>query len=232
MTDPASVQPSLLYSFGVQLVRFLLWAGARATFAGAENVPRSGPLMVVSNHLCYADPPILATLIPRHIVFMAKEELFRWPLRPITLWYGGFPVRRGSADRKAIRTALALLEHGLALGMFPEGTRSRSRRLGEGQMGAGLLALRSGASILPVGIAGTDALRSPLSLLRRPCLSIKIGQAFTVGPYPDASRSMAVAQATETIMARIEELLPPEHRPIERKPLTRLRRAESARRES
>src|SRR5439155_21637482 len=107
---------------------------------------KDGPLIVVSNHFAWVDPVMLGAYFPRPLIFMAKQEL--WRRRPIG-WiverYGAFPVRRGEADRGAIRAALGILEAGGALGIFPEGTRSRSGVLSSPHPGAGLLALRSGA---------------------------------------------------------------------------------------
>ncbi|HZU77802.1 MAG TPA: lysophospholipid acyltransferase family protein, partial [Dehalococcoidia bacterium] len=123
---------------------------------GRRNVPRSGPLLVVANHLNNSDPPLLGASIPRRLRFMAKVELFQKGLLslPIRL-FGGFPVRRFEADLRALRRAQELLADGEAVALLPEGTRNRH---GTGMQrvypGAALLALRTGAPILPVGITG------------------------------------------------------------------------------
>lgn len=213
MRRPNLDRPSLLYRFGIWLVTTLMRLFGRVSLRGLEHVPSSGPLLVVSNHLSSIDPHVVAAVIRLHIVFMAKEELFRWPLHYISNWYGAIPVRRGEADREAIRMALELLAEGKAIGVFPEGTRSRSGRLGPGHAGAGLLALRSGAPILPVGIAGTNQVSGPLSVLKRPQIAISVGPPFRLAPHVGTGRSAAASAATETIMHQIARLLPPEHLP-------------------
>lgn len=123
---------------------------------GAENIPAGG-VIIAANHISLWDPPVLGTAIPRKIHFMAKEELFS---NPIFSWLitklGAFPVKRGAADRKAIRTALTLLENGSVLGIFPEGTRSKSGKLGAPEPGFALLAIKSGVPVVPAALIGTD----------------------------------------------------------------------------
>lgn len=124
---------------------------------GAENIPTGGGVIIAANHVSLWDPPVLGTAVPRRIHFMAKEELFS---NPIFSWLitklGAFPVKRGTADRKAIRTALTLLENGSVLGIFPEGTRSKDGKLGAPEPGLALLALKSGVPVVPAAIIGTN----------------------------------------------------------------------------
>lgn len=125
---------------------------------GRDHEPPSGPLLIVSNHVSDLDPLIIGATLRRRVHFMAKAELFRPPL--LRWWItacGAFPVRRGEPDRQAFRTARAILERGGALVMFPEGTRgSHLHDLRLPEPGAAFLALRTGASILPIAILGTD----------------------------------------------------------------------------
>src|SRR5215218_581972 len=124
---------------------------------GVENVPRNGPLLVVSNHLSNADPIILEAAFPRPLFFLGKAELFRNPLfRWILRRFGGIPLERGTADLAALRRARAVLEQGIALGIYPEGVRSRTAALVKGLPGAGLIALQTDAPVLPVAIYGTE----------------------------------------------------------------------------
>jgi len=123
---------------------------------GLENVPPTGPLIVAANHVSFADPPAVACAMPRPVRFMAHAGLFRPPLfGPLIRRLGAFPVHRGEADKAAIRRALELLDEGWALLIFPEGRRGDGKRLEEANRGVELLARRSGAKILPVGIIGT-----------------------------------------------------------------------------
>lgn len=202
---------SWFYYFGRWVVRLLLLVFARCEVKGTENVPPSGSLIVIANHLHNADPPILGAAIPRPIHFMAKEELFRsWPGRYFVRSLGAFPVRRGGRDRRALATAQAVLKHGMALAMFPEGTRSKTAQLQPAFLGSAMVALQSGAPVLPVGITGSEKLRA--GLFHRPRVVVNIGRPFTLPPAgPVPSRSV-LQEATETMMRNIAGLLPPEYR--------------------
>jgi 1-acyl-sn-glycerol-3-phosphate acyltransferase len=130
----------------------------RLSVRGRENIPRKGPLIVVSNHASHADPPLVAVAVKsRRFAFMAKAELFRagW-FGKFLGWVGAFPVRRGMGDRSAIRYAREVLENGQTLLLFPEGTRSRDGSLGKPQSGIGMLIKQfPDATILPLYIEGS-----------------------------------------------------------------------------
>ena len=181
---------------------------------GVENVPCDGPLLVASNHLSNADPIILEAAFPRPLFFLGKSELFRNPFfRWVLLRFGGIPLERGTADRAAIRRAGAVLEQGIALGIYPEGVRSRSRALVKGLPGAGLIALQSDAPVLPVAIYGTEFFpvngeippRRPKDLPRG--VTVHFGSPIRIPERVDGKRVTA-EEATHLIMARIAELLP------------------------
>lgn len=123
---------------------------------GVENIP-SGGVIIAANHISLWDPPVIGTALPRRIHFMAKEELFSnalfsWLITKL----GAFPVKRGVADRTAIRTALTHLENGSILGIFPEGTRSKNGKLGAPEPGLALLALKAGVPVVPAALIGTN----------------------------------------------------------------------------
>lgn len=208
------------YHPGARIARFLLAFLGTARIEGIEHVPRTGAFILVANHCSQADPPLLGWAtghqIGRIVHFMAKDEMHHWP---IIGWLadrsGVFWVRRGEGDRAAQRLALQLLGQGKPIGIFPEGTRSRDGRMREGRAGATLLAIRSGALIVPVGIAGSHRLFPGDSRLpRRSRLTFRIGEPFRLEHQPSGRIDRGVlAAGTERIMERIAALLPPAQKP-------------------
>ena len=200
---------------------FLLF---RMRLKQVEGVPTEGGLLVVANHLHNADPILLNAAFPRPLHFMAKKEAFKLaPLRWALHWVGAFQVDRGKSDRGAIRRALATLEHGIAVGIFPEGTRSKVFAMQKAHPGAGMLALTSGALVQPVAITGTERLpmngakgRAGGKLARDPGHSgvqILFGEPFTV-PREIDGRKVTAEEATEIIMRKIAGMLPPDYRGV------------------
>lgn len=187
---------------------------------GDKHVPATGPFIMAANHTSLADPPILGAAVGhrngRLIHFMARHEIRRWPLIG---WLadksGVFFVRRGEGDRAAQRQALDLLAQGKAIAMFPEGTRSRDGRLGTGKAGVAVLALRSGAPILPVAIIGTHRIFPGRSRMpHRSPVIVRIGPSFSLGHQPDGRLDRAVlADATDRVMREIAALLPRAQQP-------------------
>ncbi len=182
---------------------------------GAEHVPPEGPLILASNHLNNADPPAVALAVPRQPTFMAKKEMFGWPiLGPAFRAFGAFPVRRFDADLAALRAATELVQSGAMLVMFPEGTRSRTGGLGKGHPGTALVALRTGAPVLPVAVTGTEGVRWPWIFLKPWSIKhvvVTIGEPFVLPPVERINNETA-AQATDQIMRHIAALLPRQYR--------------------
>lgn len=123
----------------------------------ADLVPKTGGVILASNHVSNLDPPVVGVGIWRPCAYMAKEELFTnrffaWYIRKLN----AFPVKRGSADRASLKHALEVLEAGWPLVMFPEGTRSETGELGEAEMGVGMIAYRSGVPVVPAYVRGTN----------------------------------------------------------------------------
>ena len=138
----------------VRYCYFVLTGGFKVN--GKENVPKTGPLIIAPNHESYLDPPAAGCALPRILTFMAKEELFRFkPMSILIRSLGAFPVKRGTSDIESIRIALSILEEGKALLVFPEGTRNLGEQMMPMNRGVEMLAKRSGALIVPVGITGT-----------------------------------------------------------------------------
>jgi 1-acyl-sn-glycerol-3-phosphate acyltransferase len=186
----------------------------RMEVTGREHEPRRGPFIAVSNHWSAFDPPVLGCALRHKVHFMAKEELFRVPILSSWMWsVGTFPVRRGEADRAAIRAALNVVRRGEVLGMFPEGTRNPSGYLLPAEPGAAFLALRAGVPILPVGIIGTlDVLPKGAKVPRLRKIRVRIGPPVRVDDIP-AGRDQ-IDRVSDRIMHAIAELLgvePPVH---------------------
>lgn len=195
-----------------RLMAVVVWTVGRYRVSGRRNVPASGPLLVVSNHLNNADPPLLGAAVRRPIRFMAKQELFDLPLfGRIARLFGAFPVRRFEADLQALREAQRLLNDGQAIGMFPEGHRSHGKGMQQPYPGTALIALRTGATILPVGITGTEAVTGIGVLFKKPPIRVVIGEPFRLDT-PKRVTSEAVRLGADEIMRRIAALLPPNYR--------------------
>lgn len=188
---------------------------------GIENIPRAGGALIVGNHLHNVDPVLVCIACPRPVHYMAKDDLFRIPvIGPLISFVGAFPVDRDRIDRKALRRAEATLKQGIALGIFPEGTRSRSHRIEKVHAGVGMFALRSDAPIVPVAITGSEHL--PLNGAKtdrsgprqlRPRVQIAFGEPFTLPRRADGTR-MSVEEATDEIMSRVASTLPEQYRGI------------------
>ncbi|MEX0626046.1 MAG: lysophospholipid acyltransferase family protein [Chloroflexota bacterium] len=203
------------YFPGAVMTAWLKWLLGGGHVEGIENVPRSGPFIMVSNHTSNLDPPFIGGAIGRHIGrpihFMAKVEIDDWPLIGwLARGSGVFFVRRGAGDRGAQRIALEHLAAGRPIGIFPEGTRSRTGVLREPKVGVALLAMRSGAPILPVGISGSGKIFPGRSRWpHRTRVDICIGKPFQLPHQPTGRLDReAMTEATERIMREIAALVP------------------------
>ncbi len=200
----------------VWFIRCLMFLYVRGPYVeGRENVPRTGGLIIVSNHLNNADPCVIPGVFNRRIITMAKKEMFRWPVISLLFRFiGAFPVERGAADLGALRQAQQVVNSGLALLMFPEGTRSRDYQLHAGFPGTALVAYRTGAPIVPVAITGTESIPWPWVFIRPfigPRVNVRIGKPFYLA-RAEHSNSAAAKAATDDIMMHIAELLPEAYR--------------------
>lgn len=140
-----------------QSIRLLLLAifkiFYRIKINGKENLPAEGKVIIMSNHISAYDPPLLAAIFSRPVRFMAKKELFENPVLKIVLFLAdAFPVDRSTNDITAVKKALSVLKNEEVLGLFPEGTRYPEGKLGNLKAGSIMLAIKSGAPVLPVGI--------------------------------------------------------------------------------
>jgi len=206
----------LLYKIGVFIFRVLFKIFTRLEVKGRKNIPSTGPVMLVSNHLHLADPPLLIlSLLPRKSHFMAKEELFRSRFFGFLMRLAeAFPVKRTGSIREkemALQQAVDVLKRGSILGMFPEGGRSSEAQLLRGYPGIALIAIRSGAPIFPVGIIGTEKLKG-VGWLQRPKVTISFGEPFTLPVTDGRVNKLQLRSLTDLVMIKIAALLPPEYR--------------------
>jgi 1-acyl-sn-glycerol-3-phosphate acyltransferase len=206
-----------------QAVRWLLRAGIAAAFRvladfhinGRENLPESGPLLVVGNHFSFLDPVAVIHIIPYPMEFIGgtrAPNAPRWSDIFRTLW-GVVPVVRGGSSRDGLLRAQRLLEQKAVLGIFPEGG-SWATVLRPARPGAALLALRTGARVLPIGLTGLTEMFPALAKGRRARVTVNIGRPFgpfRLEPGERASRA-ALDQIGGEIMRQIAALIPPEER--------------------
>jgi 1-acyl-sn-glycerol-3-phosphate acyltransferase len=201
------------YYISSLVMRMSLFLLARWQVRGKENIPGQGAVLVVANHLNLADPPLLAVSLRRKVTFMAKKELFRFKFIGYFIGsFGAFPVHRGRLDRKALHRADQVLAQGQTLIMFPEGMRSRSGKLGPAFSGSALVALRSSAPLLPIGISGTEKIRGVGWIPHRHDITVNIGHPFYLPPVRSKLTKVELAKLTTYIMEHIAGLLPPEYR--------------------
>jgi 1-acyl-sn-glycerol-3-phosphate acyltransferase len=167
---------------------------------GREHLPRSGPLLLASNHRSFLDPFVIGTLVRRPVYYMAKRELFekRWQAWVLNA-LGAFPVDRGSGDRDAMDTARAILARGDCVVVFPEGTRVRGEGLGDPKRGIGRLALETGAPVVPVAVIGSDAVRRGWRIRPRK-VRLRVGAPLRFPTVESCSPALA-AGVTDRIWA-------------------------------
>ncbi|HLR63175.1 MAG TPA: lysophospholipid acyltransferase family protein [Lentibacillus sp.] len=191
-----------LYKIAKWAVSAIFYPLYRIRVIGKENIPKNGSVIICSNHISNLDPPVVGITSPRDIYFMAKGELFEKPfLRSLLIGIQAFPVKRGMKDRNALRKGLEILEQGNTLGLFPEGTRSKTGQLGKPLAGAGFFALRSNATIIPCAIIGPYRPGSKLTVI--------YGQAVDMQTYRDSKAS--AREAADAIMTEIGNLIENHH---------------------
>jgi 1-acyl-sn-glycerol-3-phosphate acyltransferase len=204
----------LSYSFLTRLARLLtrVLLGSQFRLRGLENVPVTGPLLIVSNHVGAVDPAIIGGWAPRPVWFMAKAELFKGKWAWLMWAYHAFPVIRHSPDRAALRRALELLDQGKALVLFPEGHRSDDAVLLRAEPGAGFIARRSGAPLVPIGITGTQhVLGRHKVMLRAAPVDMTFGLPFALPERNPDGSAMNHQQSADYLMTKVAQLLPLEY---------------------
>jgi 1-acyl-sn-glycerol-3-phosphate acyltransferase len=189
-------------------------------------IPGEGGILIAANHASNADPVLIGAFLNprlgRPLNWLGKREVFEWPVLSWLARHGGVhPVDRGAADVEAFRSAMRILEAGHILAVFPEGTRSPDGRLQEAKDGVAVLALRSGALVVPIGVGDSDRLWPKGRFIPRftRSVTVRIGAPFRLAealaaadPAAAADRRRAKEAGTELIMRRIAALLPARQR--------------------
>jgi 1-acyl-sn-glycerol-3-phosphate acyltransferase len=195
---PVFPKPTLFYSFLAALSWPVFYGLYRLNARGRENLPSEGGFVLAANHVSNLDPwPLGLPIWPRRFLrFMAKSELYWWPLTYVLDGGGAFRVRRGQSDTVAIETAIALAREGHAVAMFPEGTRRqkglRKKYEARPRTGAARIALEAGVPLIPAAIKGMD------SLARLGRLKVAYGEALA----PEGTAQ----ELTDRLMAEIDRL--------------------------
>lgn len=194
----------MFYKIAHPIVRFFLRLFFRLHVSGLENLPAGG-VIVAPNHVSNFDPPVIGCALPRRIHFMAKEELFKTPIfRWIITNLCAFPVRRGTADRGAIRNTLSLLAAGEIVGIFPEGTRSKTGQLGKPEAGLAMIAAKAAVPVVPTAVFGTNKVFSDGHIL--PQIRVVFGAPLYINPGRNDKEALeefnaAVMQAISRLLA-------------------------------
>ncbi|MBE9524020.1 MAG: 1-acyl-sn-glycerol-3-phosphate acyltransferase [Chloroflexi bacterium] len=179
-----------------------------------KNVPHHGPMIIITNHINFLEAPILYTLLmPRPMTAFGKLETWNGAFMAwlFNLW-GIIPIKRGEPDRKALRAGLAALKNGQFLGIAPEGTRSNDGQLLKGQSGVVMMALLSGAPLIPIVHYGSEKYRYNLKRFKRTDVKIIVGKPFTLNPGDQKVTRALREQMTTDIMVQMAKLLPPAYR--------------------
>lgn len=197
---------------------------ARVQLQGLDRLHGlEGPILLVSNHISNADPPLIGSFVTpalgRRIYWLGKQEALDWPVMGTFIELNAvIGIERGAADVDAFRKARRVLDEGHVLIVFPEGTRSPSGTLQAAKEGTTILALRTGARIVPIGISGTPRVwprGQKVPLPARAKVVLRVGEPFTISaPGSGAERRAAQVAATTEIMGRIAALLPPSQRGV------------------
>ena len=198
------------------IVRILLRTITKTEYIDIENIPTQGGVIFAINHLSYVDTPLLLVNpvrpdITALVTTKYEDKAFiGWFVRSAE----GIWINRDVADFSAIRDASKALKKGLALGIAPEGTRSKTGKMQKAKPGTVMIALKTGAPILPVGITGSETALQDLAHFRRPRMTIRFGKPFTVPSFGPGNRSEGLHKWTHELMRRIAALVPQSYRGI------------------
>jgi 1-acyl-sn-glycerol-3-phosphate acyltransferase len=201
--------------------RLLVRLTADCDVAGLENLPPSGPYILMINHLSWMDVPLGYGLVdsPRVTGWVAEKWERHWFMGPLMRFAGGIFIQRGEVDREAIDAAIAWLKSGGIFGVAPEGTRSADHALVRGKSGIVYLAHQADVPIVPFAHAGTEMVFPGLARLKRGKIIVRIGKPIHLPPLPETPpggslrvQAAALRQQTEDVMCHMAALLPPAYR--------------------
>jgi 1-acyl-sn-glycerol-3-phosphate acyltransferase len=198
----------VLYTLLKPLAVFAMRRLFRLSSVGRHHVPATGPVLLIANHLSVLDPPLVGGATERQLSFLAKAELFEIPLfGRLIRALNARPVRREGADASALREALRTLAEGRALLIFPEGTRGTEGELRPAKAGAGMLAVLSGAAVVPVYITGSGrAWPKGRRLPRRTRVTVTFGPPLSFADHGGKARKERYTEASRVMMAAIAAL--------------------------
>lgn len=202
--------PRWFWVFLSAVVSFLFSLLLHIKVVGKQNIPKHGPFIIAANHLSWTDIPLIPAYLFLPVIYLAKEELFMGKLGWLVRFLGAIPVKRGEADRQLLRASDELLKRGKVVVIFPEGTRSKTRKMNPAHAGMGMIALRANVPVIPVAIYGSESALKKF----RPRVTITYGEPMVLQPKGKKVTKEDINQATETVMRRIAAMLPESYRGV------------------
>jgi 1-acyl-sn-glycerol-3-phosphate acyltransferase len=206
--------PTLTEQVTNRAVKWVTSALCRVDAGQLARIPTQGPLIIVTNHINFLEAPVIYTrLVPRPVTGFAKTETWDSAFLGwlFDMW-GIIPIRRGEPDKTALKRGVQALKDGYILTIAPEGTRSHDGRLLRGFPGITMVALLSGAPLLPVAHYGHENYRQDLRRLRRTNFHVHVGRIFTLNSHGEKTTSEVRQRMTDEIMYQLAALLPPAYR--------------------
>lgn len=200
----------------VGIIRVVIWLVARVEIKGYENIPSKGGFVLAVNHLGFLDAPLAYYALDNWNLFIPVAE--KWAEYGILRWLGkhlnAIFVDRFNPDLKSMREMMKRMEDGQTLVIAPEGTRARDEKMARGKPGVAYLASRSGWTILPVAISGSEdrLVLGNLKRFKRTTIRLTAGKTFTLPPFPKENREEKLQEYTDEIMCRIAVMLPEDNR--------------------
>lgn len=211
----AETHSSLSYRAARGLFRGLFRLLADVDARGLDRIPLTGGTILAANHSTTIEGPLILGLTPRQpITAMAKAEFKGTLAGRVVDLVNPIYVERGEVDRKALKEVIQRLKAGEAIGIAPEGTRSKTGALLEGKEGAAYIALQTNAWVVPIAVWGQERMLSDLKRLHRPKLNLRIGEPFKIEAEPGKTRGQTLEEGTRRIMHAIARMLPAEYRGV------------------